>query len=422
MKARRPSRTHVTLSWGLGDQIVASGSNFVFIVIAAKTLPAADFGAIAIVLELCLLSAFIARGITGDPLTSRFAGASDAELKHPLRSAATATVVIGILVGAGLAVAALLTEGPLRSVLLVAAVATPGLTLQDFVRSALIVQGRVKSTFVNDLLWAVIQLPALGAAILLDAGAATVFAAWAATGCLTALVGMFQLKCRFGSLRTVPAWLRETRELWPYYLADNLVYQLTSLLLVLVISTTSGLVAVAGFRVAMTVYAPLSTIGRGVISVAVAMLARRRNDPPGVRSRAMLISAALTPMAIGWGLLMLLVPDSLGEAAFGSSWQPAEPLLFLAGFVSAAGLFGSGAVAGLRGLGAGRHTLAGRAAVSIGASVAAAAGGYIDGVHGVFVALAWIFPIQAAVWWWLLRDATHRAEEKLRSGESLDIE
>lgn len=125
----------------------------------------------------------------------------------------------------------------------------------------------------------------------------------------------------------------------------------------------------------------------------------------------MLISTILTPMALGWGVLMLFVPTSAGEALFGESWREAEPLVFLASFVCAAGLFATGAVIGLRALSAGRHTLAGRIVVSVGASIAAAVGGILGEEHGVFVALAWFFPVQVAVWWWLLRHSARQAEK-----------
>lgn len=417
MSTTPPARARVTLSWGLLDQIVSSGATFLFIVIAAKALSASGLGAIAFAFELYLLSVFAARGVSGDPLTSRFSGLDDAGLRRPVRSATTTVLLVGAGMGLLIAAFAWLAEPPLRNVLLVAAVALPGLTLQDFVRSALIVQGRVRSTFCNDLFWAMGQLPLLWMVVTHEPSASSVFGAWAATGCVAALLGLVQLRCGIAHPRAVRGWLRETRELWPYYLADNLLYQLTSLLLMVVVSATAGLAAAAGFRVAMTVYAPLSLIGRGVISVSVAMLARRRDDPTGVRSRAMLISTVLTPLALGWGLLTLLVPTAAGEALFGDSWLEAEPVVFLASFVCASGLFATGVVVGLRALSAGRHTFAGRLTVSIGGSIAAAVGGLLGEERGLFMALAWFFPVQVMVWWWLLSHATREAERKVAAEE-----
>lgn len=416
-------RTRTAVSWGLLDQVVASGATFVFIVVATSGVTARELGAIALVFELYLLSVFVARGITGDPLTSRFSDADPERLRAAIRASSTTAILVGTALGLLLAATAWIASPPLRHVLLVGAVALPGLTLQDYVRAALIVQGRVRATFVNDAFWALGQLPAMGLAILLHPTAATVFGAWAATGCTAALIGLVQLRCGLGGPGAVPRWLGDTRDIWPYYLADNLVYQLSALLLMVVVSSTSGLAAMAGFRVAMTVYAPLSLIGRGVITVSVSLLAPRREDPLGVRRNALLISAVLTPLALGWGLLTLLVPTSAGEALFGESWLEAEPLVFLASFVCAAGLFATGVAIGLRALSAGRHALVGRVTVAVGASIAAVIGGALGAERGLFLGLALFFPVQAVVWWLLLRDAATRATETaLGSGKGLDIQ
>lgn len=413
-------RQRRAISWGLLDQVVASGATFLFIVFAASNLSAPDLGAVAFAFELYLLSVFIVRGIAGDPLTSRFAGQSDSEIARGVRSAATTAVLVGVGLGVILAGAAWFTDPPMRDVLLVAAVALPGLALQDFVRAALIVRGRVRSTFLNDTFWAVGQLPAMWLATQLHPTAPVILGAWAATGCVAAVIGLVQLRTGLARPSAARGWLRETRDLWPYYLGDNMIYQLSSLTLILVVSATAGLAAMAGFRVAMTVYAPLSLIGRGVITVMVALLAGRRDDPAGVRRSALLISTVLTPLAIGWGLLTLLIPMSAGEAVFGESWREAEPVVFLASFVCASGLFATGAVIGLRALSAGRHTLTGRIIVSVGAGIAALVGGVAGDEHGLFLALAIFFPVQVVVWWVLLRDAARRAPTPASNSDDSD--
>lgn len=416
-----PSRARSNISWGLLDQVVASGSTFLFVVVAAHSVAPVELGAIAFVFELYLLGVMITRGVTGDPLTSRFAGRDRDGLARPIRAAATAAVLVGAGLGMLVAIGSTVAHGPLREALLVAAVALPGLTLQDYVRSALIVQGRVPSTFANDTFWAVVQLPAMLVAAQIHPSAGSVFGAWAATGCLAAVIGLVQLRSGLTGPRAVRGWFAETRDLWPFYLGDNLLFQASSMLLMVVVSATAGLTAMAGFRVAMTVYAPLSLIGRGVITVSVAMLARRRENPAEVRRQALLISFVLTPLAIGWGLLTLLVPTSAGVALFGESWHEAEPVVFLASFVCAAGLFATGVAIGLRALSAGRHALIGRIVVTIGAAIASAIGGLLGEEHGLFLALAIFFPVQAAVWWGLLSHAarTPRAEG---SDRGLDVQ
>lgn len=415
MSEAKPGRARSMVSWGLLDQVVASGTTFMFVVIVAQTASPSEVGAMALGFEFYLLSVMVTRGLCGDPLTSQYAGSHPDALRRPVRSAATTAVAVGIVIGALLAIGATQTAEPLRQVLLVAAIALPGLTLQDYVRSALIVQGRVRATFVNDVLWATTQAPAMVLAAAIHPTPAAIFGAWAATGALAAVVGLVQLRTWVGPPAATRQWLRDTRKLWPYYVTDYAVFQGAVLLLMFIVSATAGLTAMAGFRVAMTVYAPLTLIGRGVLSVAVALLAPKRNEPGVVRRQALTISVILTPMALAWGLLTPLIPTDLGTAVFGEAWREAEEIVFLTGFVCASSLFGIGVAIGLRALGAGRHAVAGRLLASSTATAAAGVGGYLGDERGLFLGLALCFPAQAAVWWLLLR---HAARPAARNGDA----
>ncbi len=413
MSGARPTAARTTVVLGLVDQVVSSGSTFLFLVVAASALPARDFGAVAFAFEVYLLSVFVGRGLAGDPLMSTFSGRSADRVRSGTSGAITTCLGGAVVLGVVVATVASFLGDPLRPVLLVASVALPGLVLQDLVRSALIVQGRVGATLVNDAVWAFGQLPVLALVISQEPTAVTVCAGWAATGCCAAVLGLFQLRVRPGRPSSVRRWLRDTKEVWPFYLVDNMVYQLASFALTLVVSLTAGLTAVAAFRVAMTVYAPLLIIGRGVVPVGVTLLARDRERPDHVRRRALQISALLTPVALVAGAVTLVVPRRWGTAVFGESWVAAEPVVFLACFVCAAGLFSIGVSIGLRALSAGRQSLTARLVVTAGAAVAALVGGVLGQEHGLFLALALYFPVQAGVWWWMLRNAAREARERL---------
>jgi len=402
-------RTKVALSWGMLDQIANSGANFLFVIIAAKALAPSEFGAVAFAFELYALAVLAARGFASDCLTSRFAGLPQETVRAATRSAGTTSLAAGLVVAVGTVLTAFFVHAPLSGVLAVAAFLLPGLALQDFVRNALMVAGRVRATFLNDALWAVIQLPALGLAVWLHPTAETIFGAWAATGGLAALVGLVQLRTGLAGPAAVKPWLQKNRDLWPFFVGDNMVFEITSLLVVVVISSTSGLVGLAGFRVAMTLCAPLTTIGRGITAVAVVILARRRTEPRLVRAGAVRISGVLAPIAILWGALMTFLPDFVGRALFGQSWQHGTDLVFWAGFMCAATLFGAGAIAGMRALSAGRQVVTARLTASVTAGIFAITGGLVDGVHGMFVAVAISFPLQCVIWWVALRNSAHRA-------------
>ena len=125
-----------------------------------------------------------------------------------------------------------------------------------------------------------------------------------------------------------------------------------------------------------------------------------------VRRLGLLIAWALTPLAVIGAVLTQFIPDDVGTAILGESWSMAEPLLLLAGAVTAVSLFTVGTVAGIRALGAGREGLAARIVVSLVAIAFGSVGAVLNGAYGALTALALSSPLQIATWWWLLVKAS----------------
>lgn len=401
------------VAWGLLDQVLASGSNFLVTILAAATLSASDFGAFAVAMAIAIMVAFVARGVAGDPLLTAYPAATEDEQRWGVRAAAGAVVFTSVacavlVAGAGAVVLSLGSE-LLGFVLLVLAVVLPAIALQDYLRLALFVQQDARKAFLNDLLWFVVQMPLMLLVIFRDGGPAQLLGAWGVAGGLAALVGLRQARTRIGSRVEVRAWWGRHRDLWPYFLLDNLVYQATSLVLILVISLVSTLAQVGGFRAAMTLYAPLAIIGRGLTSVTTAEVARRRDAPLAVRRLSLRMAWALMPLALLWAAFLTQMPDRLGRCVLGDSWELAEPLLVLAGAATAVSLFTVGTVVGIRALGAARAGLTARLLVSMLVLVAAALGAVMDGARGALLVLAWSAPLQMATWWWLLVRASRVA-------------
>lgn len=403
------ARTHA--AWGVLDQIVSSGANFIFIVAVARSVAPSDFGSVALAFEVYLLTVIVTRGVAGDTLIARFSGRGDRDIRAAIQASSGASLAIALIVAATAAASAFLVAPQLRGALLVLALTLPLLTLQDFIRQCLIVQGRARAAFVNDLAWAILQLPALWVAASLSPTGPALLAAWGGVGAATAVLGAVQLRVGVLRFRGARSWLREQRTLWPYLLGENLLYAAGSFVVVLTISATAGLTGVAAFRAAMTIYAPLATLGRGVMSVAVSLLARRRGEPAWIRRAALTLSLVMAPTAFIWGALFAALPREVGEAGFGQTWASAEPLVFLASFPCAIALFSVGTSCGMRALDAGGHGFGARAAVSSVALAAFTVGVLAGGVRAAFEVFAWSTPLQALIWWWLLNSAARRAEQ-----------
>lgn len=388
--------------------MVSSGSNFLVTIIAARSLSASSFGAFAVAMAVSIMTVFLSRGLASDPLSTAHASDGPEEMRWAVRSGAGTAVAASLAVAAATVVVGLLIGGTLGTVLMVLAVTLPGLCLQDYLRFVLIVRGQARLTFLNDLFWTVLQVAFLLVAVGLGGGVVSLLLAWAVAGNLAAGLGLWQARTWVGGPRSVRPWLRRHRDLWPFYVLDNMVYQATNLILIVVISLATTLAQVGGFRAAMTLYAPLAMIGRGIVGVAVPELARRQGDPMAVRRASLTIAWMLTPLAVVWTVLLLLLPDSAGTALLGDSWSLAEPLLLLGGASTAVSLFTVGTVVGIRALGAGRDGLTARFVVSVLVLAVSAVGAVADGAHGVLVALAWSAPFQIAAWWWLLVKASRR--------------
>ncbi len=402
--------------------MVSSGSNFLVTILAARSLSASHFGAFALAMAVSIMTVFLARGLASDPLSTAHASDGPEDLRWAVRSGAGTAVAASAAIAVCTALVGLLLGGTLGTVLMVLAVTLPGLTLQDYLRFVLIVRGQARLTFLNDVFWTVLQIGFLLIAVGLGGGVVSLLLAWAVAGNLAAGLGLWQAKTWVGGPRSVRPWLRRHRDLWPFYVLDNMVYQATNLILIVVISLATTLAQVGGFRAAMTLYAPLAIIGRGIVGVAVPELARRQNDPRAVLRISLAIAWMLTPLAVVWAALLLLLPDSLGEALLGDSWSLAEPLLLLGGAATAVSLFTVGTVVGIRALGAGRDGLTARLLVSALVLAVSAVGAVLDGAHGVLVALAWSAPFQIATWWWLLVKASRRGPRRGAAEESTGTE
>jgi O-antigen/teichoic acid export membrane protein len=397
------------VAWGLLDQVVSSASNFVVTILAARALSATQFGAFALGMAVSFVTIALARGMASDPLATAHASDAAPELRWAIRAGAGTATWVPLIVACVVVVPALLVGGILGPVLVALALVLPGLALQDYLRYALIVRGQAKQTFFNGLFWMVIQVPLLMIAIDRGGEASGLVLAWGLSGTLAAGLGLVQVRSWIAGPRQVFAWLRRHRSLWPFYVLDNLVFQITNLGLVLVISLFTSLAQVGGVRAAMTVYAPVTILARGVVGVAVPEMVRRSRSTASVHRSSLVLAFMLMPIGILWAIGTLLIPDWLGRELLGASWELAEPLVFLAGASTVVGLFTVGIVVGIRVLGAGKEGLVGRILVGAVVVVAAIAGAMWDGARGVILALACSAPLRMAAWWWMLNVAVSRA-------------
>ena len=90
----------------------------------------------------------------------------------------------------------------------------------------------------------------------------------------------------------------------------------------------AGLSAAGALRGAQVVLGPLNILNMGVTAPAVAESVRIARRSPRRMMRAVeLLAVVLVVVFVAWGVVMYLLPDSVGEALLKRSWQPAHDVI-----------------------------------------------------------------------------------------------
>ena len=276
----------------------------------------------------------------------------------------------------------------------------PGLLIQDFVRSVFVVRQRPIGAFVLDTLWLILEIPVLVVGTRAHQDSVVLLALWGGCGVAVGGFGLAWIKLVPAKFAVARFWLIRHLRLWPYFVLENLVFRATILVVMVGLTVTSGLAGVAGLRAATAIFSPVGVLGRGLAVIAVPELARLSAFPARVRKGVRGLAWLLTPLPLLLAALLIVAPDSVGEALFGESWDLASPLLLLTAISAAGSMYAIAIAVGLRAFQAARAGLKARVVVALLVLLAALAGGWAAGAYGAAFALAISAPFQAAVWWW----------------------
>jgi O-antigen/teichoic acid export membrane protein len=400
------------LGWGVADQAMSSLSNSVISIYAARSLPAADFGAFSLAYVTYAFALNASRGLATDPLVVRFSGADRPAWQRAVASSSGTAAVVGLVAGACvLGVSALLT-GTAALAFLALGLTLPGLMLQDSWRYSFFALGKGGQAFLNDSIWV---LALLGAVILIRATHhVNVFwfvLVWGMSGSVAAAAGPIQARV-LPRLSEARSWVAMHRDLGLRYLAENTANSSGSQLRSYGVGLIVGLAAVGYVQAASTLMGPFMVIFMGLSLVTVPEAARiLRRSPKRLRLFCVLVGSGLALAAIAWGAALLIVlPLGFGHWLLGPIWRSAYPVILPTTAGLAGACFIAGASAGLRAMGASRRSLPTQIASTVcyvaAALIGAALGGAVGAVSGTAVAV-WI---GAALWWWQLHVAMREYE------------
>ena len=351
--------------WGVFDQALVSGVNFLTIILLARSLAPGDFGYFVLAFTILQTAGTLQASLITRP--HNVLGAVRHGREYADYSTTAATVQVGFagalaliaLVAAGLAYAAGFSQAVL---LLALAPALFAWQLQELGRRMLYTEGRLAASFANDvlsyggqafalvLLW---QLDLLtGARALLTLAAAfalgAVVVAWQLRSTLSGKLERSALSANwhFGK------WLG-VAEVGQWFSTQFYIYLAAAVI---------GAVASAALKAAQTLLGPISVFLTFVTSYLPIVLARELESSGSIRGKVRRSLAAILPVVVPYCVVIGLLAEPALELVYGSEYgQYAEVVqLFALYYVVLA--FSTVAIAALSARGMTRDVFVGQAA------------------------------------------------------------
>lgn len=398
-------------SWGIADQGVSSLTNFLLNIFVARMLGAEQFGAFTLAYVTYGFALNASRGLSIEPLLIRFS-TSEVKTWRRATSGSTGTALLnGLALGCLALVAGQVIGGTTGMAFLGLGLMLPALMLQDSWRYAFFALGRGHHAFINDLIWAGVQIPLL--VVLRMTGHANVFwfvLAWGAGAAAGAVAGAVQAKV-VPSLIQATSWLIVHRDLGPRFLLENAGGNAADTLRSYGTSSLLGLTQTGYIQAATVLMGPLRIIlyGMGLLVIPEGTRILRRS-PRRLARYCVVVAGLQFFLSVMWSTVLLVgLPMGLGQAMLGPIWSHAYPLVVPSAIALLASCAGSGAGIGMHALGAAKRSMRSTlmtAAISLSLALIGTAVAGMLGTLYFAAAAAWIGTLLN---WWQFRRALHES-------------
>lgn len=399
------------VTWGVADQFISTLTNFLLSIFIARTLGVIPFGAFSLAYVTYGFAINASRGLSIEPLLVRFSGTDLPTWRRAAAGCTGTALLVGLAAGGCALLAGSLVGGTTGKAFLALGLSLPGLLLQDSWRYSFFAVGRGYHAFINDAVWAAIQIPLL--VYLKMSGHANVFwfvLAWGMAATVGAAIGSLQARV-VPNLRAAKEWLKRHRDLGPRFLAENTGGNAADTLRSYIVSFILGLAALGYIQATGVLMGPFNVIYFGLSLILMPEAARLlRRSPRHLPPFCAAVSVGLTLLALAWGAVLLVaLPRGLGHLMLGSLWRPTYPLVLPATLSVMSRCAATGAILGLHALAAARRSLRTVIVASVLVVAAALLGALTGSTLGTvrFVAAAsWLGTL---VSWWQLRQALHES-------------
>jgi O-antigen/teichoic acid export membrane protein len=390
---------------------MSSLTNFLLSIYVARTLGAAQFGAFSLAYVTYGFAVNASRGLSIEPLLIRFSGAPVPTWRRAAAASTGTALLVGLATGTCAFAAGALFGGTTGLAFLALGLTLPGLLTQDSWRYAFFALGRGHYAFINDAVWAAVQIPLL--VFVKMTGHANAFwfvLAWGTAATVGAAIAPLQAQAS-PNLLAAAQWLSRHRDLGPRYLAENTGNNASTLLQSYGVSYILGLASLGYIQAANVLMGPFKVIYQGVSLITMPEAARlMRRSPRRLPLFCAAVSTGLTLIALIWGAVLLVaLPRGLGHLTLGNLWRPAYPLVLPATLTVMSACASTGALLGLHALAAARRSLRVVLLTSLLIVVCALVGAVTGGALGTMVYAAAASWVGTLVFWWQFRQALNES-------------
>ncbi|HWF56533.1 MAG TPA: hypothetical protein VG223_17975 [Solirubrobacteraceae bacterium] len=360
------------------DQVISGASNVLAAVLAARVLGVGAFGLFGIIFLVYTMTLGITRALVSDPLLIH---PEDAEQRPGDAVGTSSVLAVGIAVvvlGAGALVRT--WDVSFGDALIVFGACFPLLVFQDLGRYLGYATQRPGFALVLDTVWLVLLFGAVAALFATHTRTlAWYVAAWAGSGALAGLLLFARYSVRY--VRPSLAWLRYTWTFSWQFLVSYTATQGAALAGSSGIGAIAGRRALSGVQGAVLFVRPFTTFQVAVVAAGMGEVTRLPTNLL-VRLHVAKATALATAVAVGNVLVMLFLPNKLGEVVLGASWHAAQPLLLPTGAQIICIALITGMRAGLLGQRATKKVMGLDIVSTIAVMIAAFGGAVADGAKG----------------------------------------
>ena len=381
----------------VADQAASSLSNVVVAVLVARSFPddVEPFAAFSLAIMVFQFLVGGVRGLVFEPVLSLYPDDAPAVRRAILPGYLGATVGVGVLLAVLIGGVGAAIGGLVGAALVALAVVLPVVLVQDAWRYMFLVD-RPTAGLAIDLMWLAASCVAI---VLVPAGSdiGWYVVAWGGGGALGA-VAATAIGRHLPAPRRAWSYLVEHRELGWRFLVEFVTAQAAFYASLLACGLILGLDDYGAVRAGYLFIGPVLTLQAGIILSVLPEGVRLRDRPARLVRLALSASGVIVAATIGWTLVGVLMPESIGTALFGPTWLQTHDLLIPIGLTMsgmglvAGGLVGVRSLDGTRGIGVRLRSVPFQLVCPL-------AGAAAGGVVGFTLGLALGQAASAALWW-----------------------